>query len=58
MVQNYLVSLKYYKCWVKSYLLHGNFTFSSIETVCVFTIVYFMSALQHPHEIYPNIKDS
>ena len=50
MLQNYLIPSNIVNVLhtfqkVKSYLFHGNFAFSSIQTVHVFTMIYFVSAL-------------
>ena len=35
-----------------SHLFHWNFAFSSKQTVHVFTIIFLVSTLKHPHEIW------
>ena len=37
---------------VKCYNFQCNFAFSSIQTVNVFTIIFIVSAVYYPHEIY------
>ena len=49
MVQHYLIPLNIVNVLhtfqkVKSYIFHGNFAFSSIQTVHVFTMISFVSA--------------
>ena len=38
------------------YVFHGHFAFSSIQTVDVFIIIYFVSASQYSYEICVKVK--
>ena len=54
-VQNYLISSTIFNVLhtfqkVKCYIFHWNVAFSSIQTVHVFTIIIFVSALKYPNE--------